>query len=555
MFYSIPARGDIVTDMEWNLADLFESLADAIPDRTALVCGATRSSFAELEARANRLAGFLRARGVGHGDHVGLHLHNGAEFVEAMLAALKLRAVPINCNYRYVADELRYLFDNADIAALITQTAFAEVVDDASRGLGTLHTIVWVGDGPAWIDGGLAQARYEEAMAQGSPLRDFGPRSGDDLYIIYTGGTTGMPKGVMWRQEDMFFAGLQGGAPGGEPLARPEQLAANAMDPDNALNLLPAAPFIHGAAQWAAWIGLHSGGKVVIQPGPSFDAHEVCRLVGAESVNTLTLVGDAMALPIVDALAAPGASYNFTTCFAIASAGAVLSASVRQRLQELVPDTMVLNNFGSTEAGHQGSAYPGQETGTDGRPSFAMDATSAVFDDEGRPIEPGSGKVGRIARQGRIPLGYYKDPDKTAERFIELDGARWCLPGDYGTVEQDGRITLYGRGSGCINTGGEKVYPEEVEEVLKAHPHVFDALVVGVADPRWMQRVAAVVQPRGDAALDLEMLQAHCRKHLAGYKLPRQLELVPAIARMPSGKPDYAWARQVATGGSDTAAR
>jgi acyl-CoA synthetase (AMP-forming)/AMP-acid ligase II len=531
--------------MQFNIADLFESLADAIPERTALVCGTTRLSFSELDARANRLASFLCTRGVGAGSHVGLHLYNGPEFVEGMLASFKLRAVPINVNYRYVAQELRYLCDNADLAAILSQRELADQLRPAIAGLSQLSTVVLVDDGAA-MPQDLGSFDYEQVLAQGSAARDFGPRSGDDLYVIYTGGTTGMPKGVMWRHEDVFFAGLQGGRPGGTPIERPEELAVHARDADSAMTILPAAPFIHGAAQWGALIGLFTGGKVVLQGGRSFDARRVCELIAEENVSTITLVGDAMARPLVEALAAPGASYDTSSLFAIASAGAVLSPTIREQLRELLPNTLVLNNFGSTEAGHQGTALPGSESGTEGRPSFYMDPTNAVFDDDSKPIEPGSGKIGRLARGGRIPLGYYKDPQKTAERFVEVAGKRWCLPGDFATVEADGRITVFGRGNVCINTGGEKVFPEEVEEVLKAHPDVFDAVVVGVPDERWMQRVVAVVEPRAGRRPTLDELQAHCRASIAGYKVPRQLTVVERIERQPSGKPDYGWARDAA---------
>jgi 3-oxocholest-4-en-26-oate---CoA ligase len=532
----------------FNIADLFESLADAIPDRTALVSGATRLSFAELDRRADRLAAVLRGRGVGAGHHLGLHLYNGPEYVEGMLAAFKLRAVPINLNYRYVAAELRYLCDNADLVAVITQRGLLPVVAEAARGLPAASCVLAVDDGSGADVAGVDAHDYEHAVATAAPRRDYGARSGDDRYIIYTGGTTGMPKGVVWRHEDLFFAGLQGGRPGGDPVSDPAEVVDHARDPDNAMNLMPAAPFIHGAAQLGGWIGLFTGGKLVIQPGRSFDGRRVCELVGEEAVTTITLVGDAMARPMVEVLSAPGARYDMSTLIAVASAGAILSPAVRDRLQELLPDTLILNNFGSTETGHQGSAFPGSETGADGRPSFAMDDRSVVLDDDLRPIEPGSGRLGRLARGGHVPLGYYKDPAKTAERFVTVGGARYVLPGDLATVEADGRITVYGRGVNCINTGGEKVFPEEVEEALKAHPDVFDALVVGIPDDTWMERVAAVVQARAGRTPTLAELQAHCRQRIAGYKVPRQLALVDEVARYPSGKPDYAWAKQVARG-------
>ncbi|KAB2910459.1 MAG: acyl-CoA synthetase [Kofleriaceae bacterium] len=528
----------------FNIADLFESLVRAIPGRTALVSGAHRLTFAQLDERADRLADVLRGRGVGPRDHVGLHLYNGHPFVEAMIACFKLRAVPINLNYRYVAAELRPLCVDADLVGIVTQRELLPVVAEAARGTGAAATVLALDDGSGVTVPGLEARDYEQALAAATPRQDYGPRSGDDLWVIYTGGTTGKPKGVMWRHEDIFFAGLQGGRPGGDPVTSPEEVVAHASDPDNAMRLLPAAPFIHGAAQLGAWISMFTGGPLVLQPGRSFDAKRCVELIGEEQLTTITLVGDAMARPIADVLAA--GTYDTSSLLAVASAGAILSPAVRDRLQELLPDALILNNFGSTETGHQGSAYPGSETGADGRPSFAMDEHSLVLDDDLQPIAPGSGTLGKLARGGHIPLGYYKDEAKTAERFVTIGGKRFALPGDMATVEGDGRITVYGRGSNCINTGGEKVFPEEVEEALKAHPDVFDALVVGVADDRWMQRVAAVVQPRAGARPDLATLQAHCRTLIAGYKVPRQVSLVAAVERYPSGKPDYAWAKSIA---------
>ena len=528
--------------LSFNIADLFELTVDTIPERMAIVCGDRRLTFADLDARANRFASFLRSRGIGQGSHVGFHLFNGTEFVEGMLACLKLRAVPINLNYRYTAAELSYLVDNADLVGIVTQRELLPV----ATGAGAVDTLVALEDGSGCaVPEGCFD--YDTALAAGSPERDFGPRSGDDLYIIYTGGTTGMPKGVMWRQEDLLFAGLQGGNPGDDPLETPEGMRARVLDFEMALNILPTAPFIHGAAQLAGWICMNTGGKLIIQPGRSFEPKRACELIGEEQASTLLLVGDAMARPIADELAA--GDYDTSSLLVVASSGAILSATVRDQLQALLPETMVLNNFGSSESGHQGAAYPGSDVGRDGRPSFEVDEHTAVLDEDLVPIEPGSGRIGRIARRGHVPLGYYKDEVKTAERFKTIDGVRWVLPGDFAAIESDGRVTLYGRGSVCINTGGEKVFPEEVEETLKAHPDVFDALVVGVPDPKWMQRVAAVVAPRPGRAPTLEAIQAHCRETLAGYKVPRDLFLVDEVERQPSGKPDYAWAKRVATGG------
>lgn len=521
--------------MELNLADLFEALADAIPDRLAAVAGDRRLTYRQLDERANRLANALAARGIGPGDHVGMYLYNGAEFLEAVLASFKLRAVPINVNYRYVEDELSFLLKNADCKALLFSHDLAQRVAAVRDGLPLLSTVVSVGG----VSPGAVE--YEELVAGGSPERRFGPRSGKDLYIIYTGGTTGMPRGVMWQHEDVIYAGLQGGNPGGEPLPSAADLVPTVLARESPMIILPAAPFIHGTAQWAAWIGWFAGGTVVVAPGRHYDAALTCRLIEAEKVNTLVLVGDAMARPLADTLGTPDAP-DMSSLMVISSSGAILTDAVRDELQERLQHTMILNNFGATEVGHQGTAF------TPGRPTFFMDEKTTVLDDELRPIKPGSGVMGRLARRGRLPVGYYNDPEKTAATFLSIDGERWVLPGDLATVEEDGQITVFGRGAACINSGGEKIFVEEVESVLKSCAGVEDAVVVGVPDDRWGQRVAAVVAPRPGATVTLPGVDAHCRAHLAGYKVPRELHVVERLLRQPSGKPDYRWAREVALG-------
>ncbi len=535
--------------MELNIADLFESLVDVIPERTALVCGDRRLTYAQLEDRANRMANVLRARGVKAGDHVGLYLYNGVEFIESMLAAFKLRAVPININYRYVEGELTYLFENAKLVALVHQRELSSFAGAAAKTVAGLKTFVAVADSGAPVASDIDPIDYEIALRAASPERKFEARSGDDLYIIYTGGTTGMPRGVMWRHEDVFYAGLQGGRPGGEPLTRAEELAEVAKESDEPLTFLPAAPLIHGAAQWAALIGLFGGGKVVLQGGRSFNAKEVCELIEREKVSTLTFVGDAMARPLVDALRA--GAFDTSSLFVIASAGAILSDSVKDDLVALLPNTMVLNSFGATETGHQGTTGAMAEGGVpSGRPSFYMDDSNTVLGDDMKPLEPGTTTIGKLARRGRLPIGYFNDPEKTAKTFITIDGERWVVPGDLATLEADGRITVLGRGAVCINSGGEKIFPEEVESVLKAHPSVQDAVVVGVPDDRWGQRVAAIVQTREGASVTLAELETFCRTRIAGYKVPRELKVVAQIARHPSGKPDYRWAAATARGDS-----
>jgi acyl-CoA synthetase (AMP-forming)/AMP-acid ligase II len=528
--------------MEYNLADLYEAIADAVPDNVALASGEVHRSYAELDKRANRLAHYFRSRGIGPGDHVGLHLFNGHEFVEAILALFKIRAVGINMNYRFVGPEVRYMIENADLVGVITQRRFVPVINEAMQGREPLRSLIVIEDG-AEARSDHESIEYEAALAQGSEERDFGPRSGKDLYIIYTGGTTGMPKGVMWRHEDLFFTGLQGGSPGGDPVESPEQLIEQAKEGWYTVTMLPCAPFIHGAAQWTQWICHTTGGKLVLQNGPSFDAKRILSLIAEEDVSTISLVGDAMAIPLVEEL--KSGNYDMSNLAVIASAGAILSASIQDELETLLPDVMIINSFGTSESGDLGRAA-GDEESHENRPSFYMGDEVTVLDENGEQLEPGSGKIGMVARSGRLPIGYYKDPEKTAERFKEFKGKRWVVPGDFATIEEDGRITFLGRGSKCINTGGEKVFPEEVEEALKAHPAVIDALVVAVPDPRFGSKVAAVFNTRGDQQLSLDEIQQHCRKHVAGYKVPRQITITKTVSRMPSGKPDYNWAEEIA---------
>jgi 3-oxocholest-4-en-26-oate---CoA ligase len=515
----------------FNLADLFEVVVDAVPDRTAVVAGGTRLTYGALDERANRLANHLVAGGVGRGDHVGVCSYDRAEWLEAMFAAFKLRAVPINVNHRYVEEELAYLFDNADLVALVVEAGFRDRVDAVRPRVPALRTLVVIDDG------------YEEALAAAPPERPGGPRSADDRYVLYTGGTTGLPKGTIWRHEDIFFAALQGGNPGGEAVTRPEQLAAAADRPPGVYLVCP--PLMHGGGQWASLIALLSGGTVVLDTNRPFDGAAAWRLVERERANAMMVVGDAMARPLTDALAAPGASYDTSSLLSIGSGGAILSPVVKEELRRLLPGVIVMDSFGASETGHNGSVL--DLDGPAAGPRFKVGDTTAVLGEDGRPVTPGSGVVGRLARRGHIPLGYHKDPEKTAATFLEIDGVRWVVPGDAAMVEEDGTVHVLGRGSMCINTGGEKVYPEEVEAALKAHPDVFDALVVGIPDERFTERVAAVVRPREGRAPTLDDLAAHCRRLLAGYKVPRALVLCDELVRSPVGKPDYRWAKEVAT--------
>lgn len=537
--------------MELNIADLFEMVVDTVPEREALICGSQRFTYEALDREANRLAHFLEEKGVKPGEHVGMYLYNGAEYLVAVLAAFKIRAVPVNVNYRYVEDELAYLLDDSDLVALFYQKELGSRVAALKDRIPKVRVLVEVEDPSGAAPANPQAVPYAKALAAGSPERGFGPRSGKDIYIIYTGGTTGMPKGVMWRHEDVFYAGLQGGNPGGPPIAKGEDLV-EIVKGGMGLTVLPAAPFIHGAAQWASLIGFFGGGKVVVQGGKSFDPKTVARLIRDEKVNTLTLVGDAMARPLGEALAAMGEEADTSSVFVVGSAGAVLSEAVKEQLRGAMPSAMIVDSFGATETGHQGSMMSGTGHGSGQGPLFFMNETNCVFDEERKPVVPGSGVMGRLARRGHIPVGYYNDPEKTAKTFFEIDGVRWVMPGDLATVESDGSIRVFGRGSVCINSGGEKIFPEEVEAALKAHPDVLDAVVVGIPDERWGQRVAALVQARPGTSPGLDDLDRHCRTKVAGYKVPRFVHFVDQVARQPSGKPDYRWA---ATRAAEEAAR
>jgi acyl-CoA synthetase (AMP-forming)/AMP-acid ligase II len=541
----------------YNIADLFEHAVDAVPDRVALIVGDEPRTYAELDARANRFANHMASQRIGAGDHIGIFAGNSHQWVEAMLGAFKLRAVPINVNFRYVEEELRYLVDNADMVALVFDAALAERVAPIYKDTPKLRHLVHIADDtdtdsdpPATLPDSIG---FEAALASADPERRITERSGDDLYVLYTGGTTGMPKGVVWRHEDVFMA-LGGGidAYTNEPVSSEQQLADKALTSEVPLVSLCLPPMMHGAAQWSLMRFFFEGSTSVL--ARRFDPQQAWRQVERWKVNNVMITGDAMGRPLIEALeemdTADVPAPDLASLIVVVSSAAVFSPAVKDRFYARLPNIMLIDAIGSTETGGNGMVVVerGATEMQGGGPTVKPLRDAVVLGEDLRPLDPGSEEIGRLARRGNIPLGYYKDEAKTRATFItNPDGERYVLAGDMARLEADGSITLLGRGSQCINTGGEKVFPEEVESVLKAHPAVFDAIVVGVADERWGQKVAAVVQLRPESGpLTLEDLDQHCRGRLAGYKVPRQLTVVDGVMRSPSGKPDYPWAQRVA---------
>ena len=530
--------------MEFNLADLFEAAVDAFGDREYLVADGQRRTYAEMEERANRLAHHLSSVGIGPGDHVGIYSYNSVEWVETAWAVFKLRAVWININYRYVEEELRYLFTNADLKALVHQREFAPHVAALRSDLPGLEHIIVNEDGTEEADPSDDAVAYEDALAAGSPERDFPPRSEEDLYILYTGGTTGMPKGVVWQHKDVIFA-LGGGV---DPttnirVERPEEFVEKGLA-GFTLTHFPIAPLMHGATQWSVLGRSFVGDRIVLTA--KFDPHRVWDTVEAEKVNSVMVTGDAMAKPLVEVLDEDQARYDFSNLLAVVSSAAIFSAPVKDRYFVHLPNIMITDAIGSSESGNNGMTIVTKDnTAMKSGPTVSRLGDTVVFDESLVQVEPGSGVIGKIARSGDIPVGYYNDPVKTAEVFIIVDGTRYVMPGDFATVEDDGSITLLGRGSVVINSGGEKIFPEEVESAVRSHPGVVDAIVCAAPDERWGQTVAAIIAPREGQKPTLADIQEHCRTHIAGYKLPRLLFTVGSIQRSPSGKPDYRWATEI----------
>ncbi len=522
----------------WNYAELWERIADKFGDAPAQVHGDRRYTWREFDRRADGLARFLLEDGAAHQDKVALYLYNAPEYLETTFACYKAGLVPVNTNYRYLDDELAYLWENADAVAVVFHGCFSDRVEAVKDRVPDVRQWLWVDDGsdecPEWA------VPYEQAAATATE-RVVAPwgRDGDDILMIYTGGTTGMPKGVMWRQDDHIRALCTTGLPilAGEC----EEVGYDAVleaVANPGVPGLPACPLMHGTGWFTANIYLTQAGSVVTLVDRSANWEELLDTVEREKVGAMTIVGDAFAKPIVRCLDANPGRWDLSSLVLVTSSGVMWSEGAKQGLLRHNPGMLLIDSFSSSEAiglGQSVSAAGAEEKTA----KFALGSGAAVITDDGRFVEPGSGERGRVAVPGHTPVGYYKDPEKSAATFIEHEGVRYSMPGDYATVEADGSITLLGRGSVCINTGGEKVFPEEVEEALKLDPTVADAVVVGVPDEKFGEAIVGVVEALPGAQLDHAGLVAHVKQHLAHYKAPKQIVAIDTIGRAPNGKVDY----------------
>ena len=531
----------------WNFADVWEVVAERLPDAPALVHDGLRRRWCELDRRADGLAAWLLAAGLRPGETFAQYLYSGPEYVEAVFAAFKLGLPPVNTNYRYGTEELAYLWDNGDCAAVVFHGEFTSRIAAVRARVPRVRLWLWVDDGkgpcPDWAQ------PYEDAVAAHSGGRVVSPwgRSPDDLYLVYTGGTTGMPKGVMWRHDDLF-AILNTTA----PVRYPEE---GTLDDVRELLVkpgpshIPGAPLMHGTGSFTSFAILNSGGSIVTLNGRHFSAVELLDTIEREGVRSLAIVGDAFAKPMLAALDADPRRWDISSLRVITSSGVMFSASSKEGLLRHNPRLIIADTLGSSEALGVGLSVSTADTASK-TAVFTLGPSSRVITEDGRDVAPGSGEVGLMALRGRVPLGYYKDEEKSARTFRVIDGARWSIPGDWATVEADGTLRLLGRGSQCINTGGEKVYPEEVEEVIKTYAGVVDAACVGVPDDRFGEAVVALVEARPGADVDEAELIAHVKRHLAGYKAPRRVVVLPTLGRAPNGKVDYQALRGQATGAS-----
>jgi acyl-CoA synthetase (AMP-forming)/AMP-acid ligase II len=524
------------TESNWNYAAVLASVAERVSDRTAIVSGSRRMTFGEFDDASARFALGCSARGVGPGDKIAIDLLNCPEYLIAFYGALKLGAIPVNVNYRYRSQELAYLLDYVDASVVVVHDIFADAADAAVDAVGreVLRVLVPYEREP---DGSaLTIDALMSDLGHGAELDH--ALSGDDQIFICTGGTTGLPKAVVWRNDDLYVSQWQLSRPG----TTPRDPAAAMAQGKRAATTLPAPPLMHGTGLYAALGALSGGGTVVLLDRLSFDPDAVWEAVAKESVQVLTVVGDVFARPLLEALDRV-AHLDVSSLRVVSSSGAVLSSDTKAGLIERIPGLRIVDSFGATE-GMVSRVVSTDEASASDR--FRASENVVVLR-EGRPVAPGSGEIGYLGVSGRLPLGYYKDPEKSAATFPVIDGKRYSVAGDLATVDADGTIVFLGRGAATINTGGEKVYPAEVEEELRMIAGIADCCVVGVDDPRWGQRVVAVVQPVADAVLDRDRIKTVLRARLAGYKVPKDIVLVPSLERGPNGKIDYQIVGQLAT--------
>ncbi|HEX4821466.1 MAG TPA: acyl-CoA synthetase [Acidimicrobiales bacterium] len=546
--------------MEFNLAQVHEAIAEAIPDKECIVFRDRRLTWKDVTDRTRQLANVLGAAGLGarpngrdgleghesHEDHLAIYCYNGNEYLESMLGAFKARVGPINVNYRYVAEELQYLLDNSKAKAIVYHSQFAPTLAEVLPQLPELKLLLQIDDesgndllpGAQW---------YEEALAGASTDRPAcaDSWSPDDLYILYTGGTTGMPKGVLWRQHDIFLS-VMGGAVAGTPHESLESVVEAAKA--GAMRVMPAAPFMHGAGHWIAFLAMNGGNTVVIQSEVRrLDPKDVLSIVEREKISFLQIVGDAFARPILDEMET--GSYDLSSLFIILSGGAALNSTLKDRFLKVVPQAMILDGMGSSEGGGQMTQVTtaGSEATTG---TFTPAPGTCIISEDFTHLLPlGSEKIGWVAKQGNVPLGYFGDAEKSAKTFPVIDGVRYSVPGDRGRQREDGIVEMFGRDSVTINSGGEKIFAEEVEAALGHHPDVYDSVVCGRASDQWGQEVVAIVQLRENVSPSAEVEQSlldECAKHIARYKLPKAFVFVDTVVRSPAGKADYRWAKETA---------
>ena len=522
----------------WNFADVWEAIAGLQPEAIAQQHGQRSQSWREFDQGANSVAAWLLAAGCQRQDKVALYLYNGPEYMQAAFACLKASLVPVNTNYRYTQEELRSLWDNADAAVVVFDAALRHTIEEIRTRCTKVHAWLYVGDAADCPDWASPWPRRLRAEPPATAWR----RSGDDLILIYTGGTTGHPRGVMWQQHDLYMASNTTGDPAQADLDLVRRrVAESAQLPVG----LPAAPLMHGTAFVFASTVLNRGGKVVTLTQRQLDMPELLDAVDGRKVSELCIVGDAFCRPMVDALDAEPGRWQLASLKAVSSSGMMWSQPNKQRLLQHAKSAVLVDFLNSSEASGMGRAISSRDRSGEAA-QFKPGKHAVVLDAQGRPLPPGSPEIGRIAVRGNVPLGYYGDPEKTAATFPVIDGVRYAIPGDYARLEADGSIALLGRGSVSINTGGEKVFPEEVEECIKLLPQVRDAVVVGVPHERFGESVSAVVELQPGQGLSLDEVATHARSHLAGHKVPRHLIVVETIGRGPNGKADYQRLRQLA---------